>query len=44
MRDLNDGVQRVPDVLVARTFGFGEAAFFQAGADSREAPAVDLSR
>ena len=44
VRDLNDGVQRVPDVLVARTFGFGEAAFFQAGADSREAPAVDLSR
>lgn len=44
VRDLNDGVQRVPDVLVARTFGFGEAAFFQAGADSRAAPAVDLSR
>ncbi|MBJ6980034.1 LemA family protein [Luteimonas sp. MC1895] len=44
VRDLNDGVQRVPDVLVARTFGFGEAAFFQASADSREAPAVDLSR
>lgn len=44
VRDLNDGVQRVPDVLVARTFGFGEAAFFQAGADSREAPPVDLAR
>lgn len=44
VRDLNDGAQRVPDVLVARTFGFGEAAFFQAGADSRSAPAVDLSR
>lgn len=44
VRDLNDGVQRVPDVLVARTFGFGEAAFFQAGADSREAPAVDFPR
>lgn len=44
VRDLNDGAQRVPDVLVARTFGFGEAAFFQAGADSRSTPAVDLSR
>ena len=44
VRDLNDGVQRVPDVLVARSFGFGEAAFFQAAADSRAAPVVDLSR
>ena len=44
VRDLNDGVQRVPDVLVARTFGFAEAAFFQAGADSRAAPAVDFPR
>ena len=44
VRDLNDAVQRVPDVLVARSFGFREAAFFQAGADSRAAPAVDLSR
>lgn len=44
VRDLNDGVQRVPDVLVARTFGFGEAAFFQAAAETREAPALDLAR
>ena len=44
VRDLNDGVQRVPDVLVARTFGFGEAAFFQAAADDRAAPVVELSR
>lgn len=43
-RDLNDGVQRVPDVLVARSFGFHQAAFFQAAADSRAAPAVDLAR
>lgn len=42
VRDLNDAVQRVPDVLVARTFGFGEAAFFQAAADSRAVPAVDF--
>ena len=44
VRDLNDGVQRVPDVLVARTFGFGEGAFFQAAADTREAPALDFAR
>ena len=44
VRDLNDAVQRVPDVLVARSFGFGQAAFFQAAADSRAAPVVDLSR
>ncbi|MEN1927675.1 LemA family protein [Luteimonas sp. MJ250] len=44
VRDLNDTVQRVPDVLVARGFGFREAAFFQAGADSRAAPVVELSR
>lgn len=43
VRDLNDQVQRVPDVLVARAFGFREAAFFQAAADSRAAPAVDLA-
>ncbi|MGY1459616.1 MULTISPECIES: LemA family protein [unclassified Luteimonas] len=42
VRDLNDAVQRVPDVLVARTFGFGQAAFFQAAADSRAAPAVEF--
>ena len=44
VRDLNDAVQRVPDLLVARGFGFREAAFFQAAADSRAAPAVDLAR
>ncbi len=44
VRDLNDTVQRVPDVLVARSFGFQQAAFFQASADSRAAPSVDLAR
>ena len=42
VRDFNDTVQSVPDVLVARSFGFATAAFFQAGAESREAPRVDL--
>ena len=44
VRDLNDAVQRVPDVLVARSSGFREAAFFQAAADSRPAPKVDIAR
>ena len=35
VRDLNDGVQRVPDVFVARAFGFSGAEFFQAEAGSR---------
>src|SRR5690606_14231800 len=41
VRDLNDAVQHVPDLLVARTFGFGEAAFFDAAGASRAAPAVE---
>ena len=43
VRDLNDGVQKVPDALVARLAGFREAEFFQASSDSREAPAVALA-
>ena len=35
VRDYNGAVQRVPDLLIARTFGFAEAEFYQAGADSR---------
>ncbi len=44
VRDFNDGVQRVPDLVVARTFGFDDAEFFQAGDDSRLAPQVSLQR
>lgn len=43
VRDLNTGVQRVPDGLIARAFGFGEADFFQAQREDRAAPATDLS-
>jgi LemA protein len=43
VRALNDGVQRFPDVLVARGFGFKEAEFFEAGEDSRAAPTMELS-
>lgn len=44
VRDLNDGVQRFPDLVVARGFGFGDAEFFQAGEGERAAPRVELAR
>ena len=43
VRALNDGVQRVPDVVVARAFGFRAAEFFEAADAARQAPAVELS-
>ena len=42
VRDYNTAIERVPDVLVARGFGFAPAEFFQAGADERAAVRVDL--
>lgn len=42
VRDYNDATQKVPDVAVARTFGFGGAEFFQAEASGRAAPGVHL--
>ena len=44
VRDYNTAIERVPDVLVARGFGFGDAEFFQAGADQRAAIKVELPR
>lgn len=44
VRALNDGVQRFPDLLVARSFGFREAEFFEAGEQERVAPALELDR
>ena len=44
VRDLNDGVQRVPDLLVARTFGFHDAEFFQADDAGRAAVKVELGQ
>lgn len=44
VRDYTDATQRVPDVLVARTTGFGPLEFFQAEADSRAAVRVELPR
>ncbi|HEY5970489.1 MAG TPA: LemA family protein [Pseudoxanthomonas sp.] len=43
VRDLNDAVQRVPDLFVARAFGFGNAEFFQAEDAGRAAVKVELT-
>jgi LemA protein len=40
VRDLNDGIQRFPAVLVARAAGFKEAEFFSAEDEARVAPSV----
>lgn len=44
VRDYNDAVQRVPDLLIARVFGFAPAEFFQAGEQQRAAVKVELPR
>jgi len=43
VRDYNTGIQRVPDVVVARGFAFREAEFFQTGDEERAAINVDMS-
>jgi len=42
VRELNDGVQRFPDLLVARALGFNEAEFFRAGEEAAAAPKLEL--
>ncbi|MGY1425460.1 LemA family protein [Lysobacter sp. A289] len=44
VRELNDAVQKFPDLLVARGFGFAEAEFFEAGEGSRAVPKVETLR
>lgn len=44
VRDLNDAVQRVPDLFVARIGGFDSAEFFQADDAGRGPVKVELSR
>lgn len=44
VRDYNDAIQRVPDLVVARGFGFGGSEFFQAGDGERGAPKLELRR
>lgn len=42
VRDLNDGVQSFPDVLVAKLFGFRAAEFFDAPAGADAAPSLEM--
>lgn len=44
VRDYHDGIQRVPDVAIARSFGFREAEYFQAGDEQRAAVNVELAQ
>lgn len=44
VRDYNDTVQRVPDLLVARACGFALAEFFQSREDQRAPARVELAR
>lgn len=41
VRALNDGVQKFPDLLVAKAFGFKPAEFFEAGDGERAAPKLE---
>jgi LemA protein len=43
VRELSDGVQRFPDWLVAKSFGFKEAEFFEAPEGAGTAPKLDLT-
>lgn len=44
VRALNDGIQKVPDLVVARLFGFRAAEFYRAADAERAAPALELPR
>jgi len=43
VRDYNTAVQRMPDTIVARGFGFTEGEFYQAGEEDRRPVEVDLA-
>ena len=42
VRDYNTDVQRLPDMIIARSFGFSDAEFFQADEQDRPPVNVDL--
>jgi LemA protein len=44
VRDYHDGIQRIPDLAIARAFGFEPAELFQATDEERRAVPVQLSR
>ncbi len=41
VRDLNDGIQKFPDSIIANAFGFTAAESFHAADDARAAPKVE---
>ena len=43
VRDLNDTAQRISDLLIAKSFGFANAEFFQANDSDRAVVKVELS-
>jgi LemA protein len=43
VRDYNDAVQRVPDVIIARSFHFSDAEFYQAREEERPAVRVQVA-
>jgi LemA protein len=43
VRDYNDGVQRVPDLVIARSAGFAAAEFYQARAEERQPVQVQVT-
>jgi len=43
VRENNTAVQRVPDMFIAKSCGFKEAEFFQAGEEDRSVVKVDLA-
>ena len=43
VRALNDGVQKVPDVVVAKLAGFAPAEYFRAEAGAADAPRVETA-
>lgn len=44
VRAYNDGIQRFPDLLLARPFGFTAAEFYRAADQARAAPTVETAR
>lgn len=43
VRELNDGVQRFPDLVVAKSFGFAPAEFFDAPDGAGVAPKLEMN-
>ncbi|WP_245156504.1 LemA family protein [Agrilutibacter solisilvae] len=43
VRDFHNGIARVPDVVIARSFGFREVEYFEAQPDGRAAVTVDMT-